>query len=195
MNKLRGFTIVEFLVVTVVIASIGLVIVGILTSSLRSTNKTNIVNIVRVNGNGAIIQMTRAIEYAENFEGVSLDGVTYKTDCTQVVVPTSTPTPTPTQYTFVKITAFDGGQVIFSCTSPPDPTPQAIASNSASLIDINAVSVVPGKCWFTCNQDRVTSNPIIGISFQLQQTLKSPFAEKTASIPFETSVTFRNLGK
>ena len=188
----KGFTLIEFLTVTVVISSIGLVIVGILTSSLRGNNKTNIVNLVRINGNGAIVQMTKTIKYAKSFDGVSLNGDpnSYTTNCVQNPVPTPTPTLAPIKYSYVKITAFDQGQVIFSCTSD-----NKIASNGALLIDANAVSVVPGKCWFTCTQERATSYPIIGISFQLMQSATNVFAENTASVPFETSVSFRNLVK
>ena len=201
----RGFTLIEFLTVTVVLASIGIVIMGILSSALRTTNKTNIVNSARVNGNQAINQITRMVEYARSFEGVSNSCTdqdysttcSYSTNCAQPSVGALTPTPTPvnTHYRYLKIIAIDGGQVVFSCVASPAPTPQYIASNNVPLIDTNTVSVVPGNCWFTCNQDRVTSNPIIGVSFQLQQTSASGFVENTASVPFETSVTFRNLVK
>ncbi len=184
-----GFTIIEFLIVIVVIGSIGLVIVGILTSALRGTNKTNIVNTVRQNGNQALIQMTRMIEYSRRFDGVSVDGAIYALNCMQAPVPAPTPTPTPTQYKYLKIIAFDGGQITYSCTSG------SIASNSASIIDKNSVKLVTGKCWFTCIQERVTSNHIIGIKFQLIQKAENAYVENTASIPFETSVTFRNLIK
>lgn len=185
----KGFTLIEFLTVTVVIASIGLVVVGILTSSLRGTNKTNIVNTVRQNGNQAVSQMTRMIEYAKSFDGVSLDGLNYTVDCVKAAVIAPTPTPTPTQYKYLKITAFDGGEITYSCTV------DSIASNSASLIDTQSVIAIQDKCWFTCAQDRTTSNPIIGIKFQLIQSVKSIFTENAASIPFDTSITFKNLIK
>jgi prepilin-type N-terminal cleavage/methylation domain-containing protein len=185
----KGFTLIEFLTVVVVIASIGLIIVGILTSALRGTNKTNIVNLVRQSGNQAVVQMARMIEYAQGFDGVSMDGNSYTVNCVQGVL-APTPTPPPTQYKYLKITAFDGGKIIYSCIS------NYIASNSASLIDTNSVKMVPNKCWFTCTQERVTSNPIIGIKFQLMQSAPTGgFVESKASIPFETSITFKNLIK
>lgn len=186
----KGFTLIEFLTVVVVIASIGLIIVGILTSALRGTNKTNIVNLVRQSGNQAVVQMARMIEYAQGFDGVSMDGNSYTVNCVQEGVLALTPTPTPIQHKYLKITAFDGGKIIYSCTS------NSIASNSASLIDTNSVKMVPNKCWFTCTQERVTSNPIIGIKFQLMQSAPTgAFVESKASIPFETSITFKNLIK
>lgn len=191
MKHVNGFTLVEFLAVTVVISSIGLVILGILTSALRGTNKTNIVNTVRQNGNQAMVQMKRTIEYARSFGGVTVDGTpsSYTTYCVQPAVLALTPTPTPVKYKYLKITAFDGGEIIYSCEA------EYIASNSASLIDKTSVKLIPNVCWFTCIQDRITSNPIIGIKFQLMQRGASALVETTASIPFETSVVFRNLIK
>lgn len=196
MKHINGFTLVEFLTVTVVISSIGLVIVGILSSALRGTNKTNIVNTVRQSGNQAIIQMKRTIEYARSFDGVSVDGTasSYTTNCVEPSVIAPSPTPSPVKYKYLKITAFDGGKITYSCTSASDPIPLTIASNSASLIDKTSVKLVPPNvCWFTCQQERITSNPIIGIKFQLMQSGASALVETTASIPFETSVAFRNL--
>lgn len=186
-NIKNGFTLIEFITVTVVIASISFVVIGILSSALRGTNKTNVVNNVRQNGNQAIIQMTKTIQNAKSFDGVGVDGNSYALNCMQAPVPTTTPTPTPTQYKYLKITASDGKKITYSCT------PDFIASNGVSLIDSNSVKLVSGKCWFTCTQERVTSNTIIGIKFQLVQSATSAFVENRASIPFETSIAFRNL--
>lgn len=182
-----GFTLIEFLIVVVVIGSIGLVIVGILSASLRGTNKTNIVNLVRQNGNQAIIQMTKTIEFGK-FEGVSVDGINFNPDCFNQV-PTPSPTPPSTKYKYLKITAIDGGKITYSCGA------SSIASNSAPLINTNSVVLVQDQCWFTCGQERLTTNTIIGIKFQLKQKAQAAFVENTASIPFETSVTFRNQVK
>lgn len=183
-----GFTLIEFIVVSAVVGTIGLVIVGILTSTLRGTKKTNVVNLIRQNGNQALVQMTRTIEYAKGFEGVSIDQKSFSVDCIQTQVAALTPTPTPIRYKHLKITAFDGEEIIYECK------PEFIASNRASIIDSNSVRLVEDACWFTCTKERITSNPIIGIKFQLMQKT-SGYVESTASIPFETSVTFRNLIK
>lgn len=181
---IAGFTLIEFIVVSAVVGTIGLVIVGILTSALRGTKKTNVVNLLRQSGNQALVQMTRTIEYAERFDGVSVNDKNYTVNCVQTPVPTST----PTKYKYLKITAFDGEEIIYECK------PEFIASNSVSIIDSNSVKLVPNACWFTCTKERITSNPIIGIKFQLVQKT-SGYVESTASIPFETSVTFKNLIK
>ena len=90
-NFENGFTLIELLVSLLVLISVGVVTVGILTSSLRGATKANVVNNIRQNGSYAIIQMSRVIGYASTFNGVSTDGVNFTTNCLPV------PTPTPMQ--------------------------------------------------------------------------------------------------
>lgn len=183
----KGFTLIEFLAVTIVLVSVGMLAVAILGSTLRGTNKTNSINAVRQNGNHAITQMSRMIGYAKSFDGVSTDGISYTTGCIQTPVVAPTPTPTPTQYNFLKITSFDGGQTVFSCSST------SISSNSASLIDTNSVAI--DSCWFSCSQGRITDNPIIKINLNLKQIGSSVFVENKSTIGLETSITVRNFGR
>jgi hypothetical protein len=95
------------------------------------------------------------------------------------------------RYKYLKFIAEDDGEIIFRCND----VDATIASNGASLIDIDTVKVSDNKCWFTCSQDRLTSRPVVGIYFQLRQKGESTFAESQFSIPFETSVVFKNLVK
>lgn len=80
-RRRAGFTLIELLVVMFVILTVGAVVSAILVSSLRGTSKTNTIDIVRRNGNSAISQMGKMIQYAQNFDGVSTDGVNYTADC------------------------------------------------------------------------------------------------------------------
>ncbi len=182
MKARRGYTLIELLVVMIVMVTIGNIVVTILVSSLRGTNKTNVINAVRENGNYAILQMSKMIEFAQNFSGVSLNGISYTSDCLQ--------TPSPL-YNYIKITSFDNAQTIFSCKGPGIfPT---IASNGADLINTSDVRLT--SCYFTCRRSGISQLPTIGINFTLSQKTASVFFEKTASISFETSVLMRNLNK
>lgn len=180
----NGFTLLELLVSVIVLVVTGTVTVAILTSSFRGGSKVNVVNNIRQNGSYAILQMSRAIAYAKTFNGVSTDGVNFISNCVQPAPPAPTPTPTPAQYQAVKITSFDGGETIFSCSS------SAIASNSASLLAANSVAVV--SCSFTCTQDETADLPLVGINFTLSQEGAGIFAENKTEVPFGTSVTIRN---
>lgn len=177
-NSKKGFTLIELLAVMIVLIAVSSIIGAILFSSLRGTNKTNTLTAVRQNGNNAISQMVKMLRGAKRLDSPA--------SCS---VPLS-PTPIPT-YSFVTFTSFDDGQTTFSCDSG------TISSNAASLLDLTGVSLV--SCSFTCTQEGILDFPTVGINFSLREYAPSGitlFSEKTASataIPFQTSVSLRNL--
>ncbi|MEK7450907.1 MAG: prepilin-type N-terminal cleavage/methylation domain-containing protein [Patescibacteria group bacterium] len=187
MKNNKGFTLVELLAVAVVMVVVSVIVTATITSSLRGTTKTNTINDVRQNGNYAIAQVSKMIEYAKSFNGVSNDNVAFVSNCVDSTPPL-TPTPTPSQYKYIAITGFDNGQTIFGCSQNNVNT---IASNSAFLIDTSLVSV--DACSFTCERARITDPPIIGINFSLSKNTTSSLFENKASISFKTSVKMRNL--
>jgi type II secretory pathway pseudopilin PulG len=182
MNK--GYTLIELLVVMVVMITVGVIIASILVSALRGSSKTTVVEEVRNNGNFTILQMGKMIGFAQAFLGVSTDGVNYITNCTSV--------PSP-RYTHIKIKSFDDRETVFSCNNLANPP--TIASNSASFINTNKVSLDPNSCYFTCSQINISEPPVIGINFTLSQRGNPGFFEQRATIPFQTSVTMRNLNE
>lgn len=179
-KTISGYTLIELLVVMGVMLTVGLIVVSILVSSLRGVNKASTIETVRQNGNYTILQLSRMIEFAQSFGGVSSDGTSpYTINC-----PQTSPIPT---YKYIKITSFDSAQTIFSCDSVK------IASNGASFINTTDVSI--SGCYFTCTRQNLSQSPVIGINFTLSQQSTSSFFEKKASIPFSTSVVIRNLNK
>lgn len=176
-----GYTLIELLAVMIVMITVGVIVASILVSALRGTNKTNVIEDVRSNGNFTIQQMGKMIGFAQNFSGVSTDGTNYTTNCT---VP-----PSPQYY--IKIKSFDGKQTIFTCNLLANPP--TIASNGASFLDTNKVAL--DSCYFTCSQINISEPPVIGIQFILSQKGTSGFFERKATIPFETSVIMRNLNE
>lgn len=190
-EQTKGYTLIELLVAMTVIITVGLIVVAILVSSLRGTNKAISIENVRVNGNYAILQISRMIEFAQGFKGVSSDPQgslsSYTIACSSA-----------TQYKYIKITSFDNGETILSCNSPLL-NPPTIASQSGaivpptSIIDTGNVSL--SNCYFTCSRTNISQPPIIGVNFTLSQKSSSSFFEKQASIPFSTSVVIRNLNK
>ncbi len=184
MKKNKGFTLLELLVVMVVLISTGIVIGGILFSSLRGVTKTNTLTAVRENGDFAISQIVKMIRNAKEFKGVSTDGETFFNDCSVGGVP---------KYYHIKITSPDGGETTFSCEFATISSKSASFSN-ISLIDTRAVVVKQDSCFFTCSQESLTETPTIGIRFSLQQeeSINVFQGERTAAIDFQTSVTMRN---
>lgn len=181
----RGFTLVELLSSIVILVAVGSVIAGIITASLRGANKTTTLDNIRQNGNFALAQMSKHIEYAQVFNGLSDDGNKYVTSCPFSLTPT--PTPVATNYKYIKVTQSNNSSIIYNCTSSP-PT---LTANKLPLVDLNGVSLI--DCSISCIQTNATDVPIIKIKFTLGPKKPSNLVENsTPPIPFETSVTIRN---
>lgn len=183
-KKNSGYTLIELLAVMIVMVTVGVIVASILVSALRGTSKTSVIEEIRSNGNFTVLQLEKMIGFAQSFLGVSTDGVNYATDCTAV--------PSP-RYSHIKIKSFDDKQTVFSCENLANPP--TIASNGASFLNTNKVSLDSNSCYFTCSQINISEPPVIGINFSISQKGNPGFFEQRATIPFETSVTMRNLNE
>lgn len=178
-RKSEGFTLVELLIVVILLGIIGSMIGSILFASLRGSSKTAVLQLVRQNGNYAISQMAKTMRNAKNFNGVKVNIVDdYITDCTQSGT---------TQYKYVKVTDFTNSPVTFSCMSPSP------SINGLPLI--NTASVTMDSCSFTCSQNSIVEPPNITFNLTLYQLGGgvTAFAEKNASLSFQTSISIRNF--
>lgn len=180
MKNSRGYTLIELLAVMVIMITVGVIVATILVSSLRGSSKTNTIDTIRTNGNYTILQVSKMLEFAQSFVGMSTNGSTYSTDC-------SNPS---AQYSYIRIVSFDDKQTTFSCNMLANPP--TIASNSASLINTNEVSLT--SCYFTCMRN-ITVPPTIGINLTLSQIAANAPFEKRETISFQTSIILRNLNK
>lgn len=186
-NLQKGYTLVELLAVIVVLVVVGAITTSIIVSTLRGSNRSRAVNNVRQNGDFVLSQMSKMIAYSKVFDGISTDGTNYVTDCTSQSTSPLTPTPIPTQYSYLKISSFDGGSTVFFCGGSPD----TIASNGASMVDNSSINVA--SCYFICTQTTLLTPPTIDIYLTLSEINSgSLFAENNVTIPFVTSVTPRN---
>lgn len=184
--SLKGFTLVELMVVITILATIGAVVLNTVLITLRTSIKTNTINEVRQVGTYTISQLSKTIRNAKSFQGVSTDGTNFRTNCVSSSI-------SPVAYEAVKITTFDGNDVVFSCAG------NTIASDGASLI--NTASVQVASCTFYCAQRTILDTPTIGIDISLTQftpTGTHVLNENTASasaIPFQTTVLIRNVSR
>lgn len=173
LSSREGFTLMEALVVLTISMTVGVIVLSILFSSFRLTNKVNTLNTVRQNGNNAISQIAKMLRDAKKLDS--------PTSCIS-----------PISQTFVTFTSLDEGQTRFECSD----SPATISSNSASLLDTNTVALIPNSCWFICSQDNISDFPTISIRFSLIQVSPPGVTlpvEKTATVPFGTSVVLRNV--
>lgn len=200
-NKIRtlrsskGYTLVELLAVIIVMTTVGTIIAGILASTLRGGNKSNSLNEIRQSGNFTISQMSKMIMYAKGFGGIDTGGV-LSTNCTNP----STVNPTPgvtAAHSSLQIINFDDGVTTFACRNDGNGKAN-IGSQSGNLTPlylIDSTNVAVTNCKFTCYQSNLTEPPQISISFTLTKLNANNFAENNVSVPFQTSVTMRNLNQ
>ena len=187
-NAEKGFTLVELLSSIIVLVAVGSIIAGIITSSLRGTNKTTTIENIRQNGTYNLNQMSKNIEYAQTFNGFSNDDVNYVISCPSSASPT--PAPVTTNYNYIKVTPLNSSPITYNCTS----SPPVITANGVSLVDTNTVSLV--ACTISCIQTGATDTPIIKIGFTVGPKNANNLVENsTPPILFETSVTVRNYKK
>lgn len=171
-NRQQGFTLVEMLAVIAIFVVIGSVIMSILVSSYRTSNKSNVIAIIQQNGNYALSQMAKTLRNAR--------GLVDPLPCSPSVTQSS-----------ITILTSDNQQVTFLCNSG---SPATIASNGASLLDTGQVAL--SSCSFTCSQETSSDLPFILIDFSLTQKSASTLAEQLASksaVEFRTSVGIRNI--
>lgn len=166
----KGFTLIELLTAIGIFGVIGTIAVSVIFITFRGTKKSETITIVKQNGDYALTQIVKSIRYAK-----SLDS---PVSCVPAAFPTS----------IIITSSYDDGQTTYSCPAGASTT---LSSNSASLIDTQAVTI--SGCSFTCSQKTSADPPTINIKFTLTANSATGFIENTASIPFESSVTMRNF--
>ncbi|MBU4016229.1 prepilin-type N-terminal cleavage/methylation domain-containing protein [Patescibacteria group bacterium] len=171
----NGFTLVEVLVVSGIFIIISTVIVAILIVITRGSKKSDSIVIVRQSGEQAMAQMVRIMRFAKSFTN-SLDE---PFPCNGTV-----------QNNIKIIAAVDLSQYVFTCPSSPPTIPNFIGLNGTKLTNSNTVAVQ--ACSFTCIQ-QAGGSPTIGISFTLSKINLSGALESDVVIPFNSSVTLRNI--
>jgi type II secretory pathway pseudopilin PulG len=182
-NLSGGFTLVELLVSLILLTTVFSIIFAIVWISLRNTIKVNNMNNIRQNGNYTISQMTKMLQFATEFNGLSNDDISYTTVCQN---PQNS---SLTYYKYVKFQASDFGAVTFGCLS----SPATIASNGASFINSDEYSVE--SCGFSCTQKYSDSSVNIGIRFIIKKLLAGNPFDIPAPLLFQTSVNMRNSSK
>ncbi|HSW96774.1 MAG TPA: type II secretion system protein [Candidatus Saccharimonadales bacterium] len=168
MKNQKGFTLLELLVVISIISVVGIVVGGILTSTLRGSSKVNTVSNVKQNGDYALAQMSRVIRSASNLD----------------LLPCGNPS---TAVQTLTATQLDNTQTVFDCSGT------TITANGTSLLDTSVVQLVPSSCMLICTQQSSADIPVVQIKFSLMQKSSSTFSEQTANIPFQTSILLRNV--
>lgn len=217
MNSNKGFTLVEILVVLAIISIVGTMLVVIFSSTLRGSNKSQVLAAIKQNGQAILDNMDRSIRNADNVACRSTDGntlVIVKNGCyTRYRLILPSPSPNPTQNGQIQQ---DNPQPDPDSPCPqnsPSPTPKNIKLftdnvctdpmvNPNILTDTNPQSGVSAtQAKNALNNDvpfftRVPSpgyKDSIGIQFRLQSGVRAPavIAGQIDPVPFQTTVGLR----
>jgi prepilin-type N-terminal cleavage/methylation domain-containing protein len=163
----RGFTLIEILTVISILAVIGTIAVGIIQLTLRSSKKVDLMESARQNGDATLSQMVRTIRYA-----ASLD------DPLSCV-----PSTTVSSITVSAVTTHI--QTTYACSG------NTIKTDGVSMFNTSTLNV--NSCSFVCMQPTVTDPPTITIQYTLTPATAGIFSETKFSLPFQSSVTMRNV--
>lgn len=166
----KGFTLIELLTVITILSVIGTIVVTVITITFRGTRKADLLENARQNGDTALSLMVKNIRYAKSLDAPA----------------SCVPPPASVTTSSIKITSLlDNQQTIYSCSG------STIASNGASLFDTNSLKVT--SCSFVCTQPTLLDPPTITIQYTLSPAKPGSFTETKFTVPFQSSVTLRNL--
>lgn len=176
---------IELLTVIGILVVVSGIIIGILSTTLRGTEKTKITTSVAQNGNYALSVITNAIISSYAVTGIGNQSATSNppfADCTNSPVGQS-----------ISLKSSTGEEITFACAN------DTVASNGASIIDTSQVKIDTSNassCSFTCIQpaNKPYDVPIIEMSFTVSdKAAAGAFLENKSSGIFKTSVSLRNF--
>ena len=176
---------IELLTVIGILVIVSGIIIGILSTTLRGSEKTKITTSVAQNGNYALSVITNAILSSYAVTGIGNATSTSNppfADCTSSPVAQS-----------ISLKSTTGEEITFACAN------DTIASNGASIVDTSQVKIDTSStstCSFKCIQpaNNPYDIPIVEISFTVSDKKESgAFLENKSSGIFKTSVSLRNF--
>jgi len=170
-NKNKGFTLVEILVVVGILGIIAVVASTIFFTTLRSSGKTKVLTKVKQNGDYALSVMERLIK-----------------DSQEVVTNTDNKI-CESGMNYLKFKRADGNTIEFGCLEEGTANGR-IASNSARL---TSSEVKVDSCSFDCSWLGTKFYPkTVTIKFTLSQFGATVRPEEQATINFQTTISTRN---
>lgn len=171
MRNKKGFSLIELMVGIAIIITATTVVLSIIVSSFRISNKTTASDTVRQNGNSAVAQISRIFQFADSFVGAAnrSDFADLSYSCDE------------TSYNHIRV-VYQGNLKTVSC------------SGSGLLLDGNSIidnSLTVSDCSLTCTRD-IGAGPVLGLNFNLSRGGSNTSAEQTSSIKFSTKIKMRN---
>lgn len=194
----KGFTLVELLVVIAILAIAGAFILTIFTSSLRGSNKSQIVSTIKQNGQSVLDSMDKTIRNSDNIVCVS------NLQTTLVIVKDGV----FTRYRFVVATI--GANGFIQQDAPIQPAPPASGADIKLFIDgicadtdpmmapnvltdTNPQTGVSAKNGFFTRSKQAGSRDSVTIRFDLSPGIAAPqiVAGQIDTVTFQTTIQLR----
>lgn len=187
----RGFTLVELIAVIGILVILSSVVVGVMTSTLRGSNKATITNAVSYNGDYALTTASSAIVNSNKINSL-IDTSGTSRPLTYFGAPLA--------LSLIEVEDFDKSRVIVECTADnrfiitrwqavstgPIPTPAV-----RDLINTSDVKIKASTCKINYIRNLSYDTPQVEIAFTIEQT-GTPLYESQAQASFKTRVTLRN---
>lgn len=166
-----GFTFVELLTAIFVMIIVGGIMGAIFISSFKGTTKATLLDSARQNGAFVLSQVEKTVRNAQTISSPPAP-------CTAL---------TPTPVASLTVTDANGVSTTFACQN------NTVTLNGTSMIDATLLAIPAASCNFTCIQATSADFPTITTQFTINQAKTTSFYEQKVSIPFQSSVTLRNL--
>jgi type II secretory pathway pseudopilin PulG len=173
----KGFTMIELLVSIAIIITTATIVVAVITASFRGSTQTAINENLRLEGNAALSQLGKMIQFADGFEGV-VDGEGNEFD-------NCTASDEDATFNDIRLNV-DGVTTTISCKD------SGMQINSEHIFDTTTLNVE--NCAIKCSQLNSTDSPTIGIEFDLSRN-NSELVEQRSSMHFEKNIKMRNLSQ
>lgn len=175
MRNNKGFSLIELMVGIAIIITATTVVLSIIVSSFRISNKTTASDSVRQNGNSAVAQISRIVQFADSFVGIGNDLSSLDPFC-------SAPN---TSFNHIRV-IYQGNPKTISCYN----SRLMLGDNTvgSTLIDNN---LTVESCQLSCSRDQDAA-PVVSLNFSIRRGAADASVEQTAKINFSTKVKMRN---
>jgi len=169
-RQIQGFTLLEMLVTISLLALIATTGTQLLTTILKNSSKARIGQLVKQEGNFAMMAMERTIRNAKSIDISSI--------------------PCSSEMTKLALVNYNGDDLAFEFINIG--ASGYIASEGASIKPITSDAVEVSSGNFECDSGLDNSPAMIKVDFTLKQANSSLRPEETVSIPFHQTISLRN---
>lgn len=190
----KGFTLLEALITITLVGVIGLSLTELLSRTFRGNTKTQVIGLVKQNGQSALNIMDQTIRFSGDVEcpppSVSSDSIVIKTQGGSYIKFKFDNSTSPTSIIQQNFTLLDPLTAGSFCTNPP-PSPQTI-----TLTDTDPAKGVAVE-YPASSFKKITGakGDIVIIKFELKPANPGAYYDSqlggTGTIPFETTIVLR----